>query len=175
MDDLTKTQRSFARKALHQPKHRFTDLYHLICLEEWIATALHAVLANTGSDHVSHTIVLNLIERRVADRRILTLIRRFLKAGVMDGGLVHETDEGTSQGNIVSPLLANLYLTELDRYWWDHHGGLSRGQKSRRRRAGRGNPVLLQYADDLILVTNGPKAEAFQLRDELQQFLAAEL
>src|SRR6266516_466364 len=49
MDDLTKTQRSFARKAVHQPKHRFADLYHLICREEWIATALEAVLANTGS------------------------------------------------------------------------------------------------------------------------------
>ena len=295
MDDLTKTQRSFARKAMHQPKHRFADLYHLICREEWIATALHAVLANTGSrtagidgvtkrqlatdqakqrfittvrtelkagcfkptpvrrqyipkpggkrrplgistikdrvvqmllkmllepiweadffpcshgfrpehrtmdciaplyglmnpkvkcywvvegdisgcfDHVSHTILLNLIERRVADRRILTLIKSFLKAGVMEGGLAHETDEGTSQGNIVSPLLANLYLTELDRYWWDHYGGLSRRQKSQRRRAGWGNPVLLRYADDLILVTNGPKKEAYQLREELRQFLA---
>jgi retron-type reverse transcriptase len=49
MDDITKTQRSFAIKALHNPEHRFADLYHLICREDWIAFALHAVLANAGS------------------------------------------------------------------------------------------------------------------------------
>ncbi len=49
MDDITKTQQSFARKALMQPEHRFADVYHLICREEWIRLALNHVLANTGS------------------------------------------------------------------------------------------------------------------------------
>jgi RNA-directed DNA polymerase len=298
MDDCTKTQRSFARKAVHHPEHRFADLYHLICREEWIATALRAVLANAGSrtagidgmtkkqlagddakqrfvralqaelkagrfkprpvrrhfipkaggkrrplgistlkdrvvqmllklllepiweadflpcshgfrpghrtmdciaplyglmnprvkcywvvegdvrgcfDHVDHTILARLVERRVADRRIVALIRSFLEAGVMEGDSIQATNEGTPQGNIVSPLLTNLYLTELDRYWWDHYGGLTRHQKSRRRRAGQGNPVLLRYADDFILVTNGPKQEAFRLREEFRQYLAERL
>src|SRR5215211_5110247 len=49
MDDITKTQQSFAIKALHNPEHRFADLYHLICRDDWIAFALRAVLSNTGS------------------------------------------------------------------------------------------------------------------------------
>ena len=49
MNDIQLTQHSFAKKALHQPQHRFADLYHLICRKEWIEFALTAVLRNTGS------------------------------------------------------------------------------------------------------------------------------
>lgn len=49
MDDISKTQRSFARKALAEPQHRFEDLYHLICREDWIEAALDAVLGNAGA------------------------------------------------------------------------------------------------------------------------------
>jgi hypothetical protein len=89
----------------------------------------------------------------------------------MEGTLFKRTEEGTPQGGVVSPLLANIYLHELDRYWWKHYGGLSAWRKRQRRSAGHGNPVLLRYADDFVLLTNGPKEEAIRLRDELKEFL----
>jgi RNA-directed DNA polymerase len=226
MDDITKTQQSFAIKALHNPEHRFADLYHLICRDDWIAFALRAVLSNTGSrtagidgiskkqlateenqarfiaelqadlkagrfkplpvrrqyipkdggkmrplgiptirdrvvqmlvkmllepiwesdfldcsqgfrpgrrtmdciaplygymnprikaywvvegdirgcfDHIQHAILLKLIERRVADQRVVALVRDFLRAGVMEGVLFRRTEEGTPQGGVVTP------------------------------------------------------------------------
>ncbi|MEQ1607476.1 MAG: group II intron reverse transcriptase/maturase [Hyphomonadaceae bacterium] len=66
-------------------------------------------------DRVNHDILMGLVARRVTDRSLLKLIRNFLNAGVMKGGLVGPTDEGTPQGGPLSPLLSNLMLDELDR------------------------------------------------------------
>src|SRR6202049_3734914 len=66
-------------------------------------------------DRVSHDKLMARIETRVSDRRLLKLIRSFLKAGVMEGGLVSPVDEGTPQGGPLSPLLSNIVLDELDR------------------------------------------------------------
>lgn len=66
-------------------------------------------------DRVNHDILMGLIAKRVADKRILKLIRAFLKAGVMEGGLVSPTEEGTPQGGPLSPLLSNLMLDVLDK------------------------------------------------------------
>jgi RNA-directed DNA polymerase len=66
-------------------------------------------------DRVSHDKLMARIETRVSDRRVLKLIRGFLKAGVMEGGLVSPVDEGTPQGGPLSPLLSNIVLDELDR------------------------------------------------------------
>jgi RNA-directed DNA polymerase len=66
-------------------------------------------------DRVSHDKLMARIETRVSDQRVLKLIRSFLKAGVMEGGLVSPVDEGTPQGGPLSPLLSNLVLDELDR------------------------------------------------------------
>lgn len=298
MNDLCKTQESFARKAQAQPTHRFRDLYHLICRRDWLTEALHAVLRNTGSrtagidgiarrtlqdenrqiafieqlrmelqdgsyrpqpvrrhwipkangklrplgiptlkdrvvqmvlkqllepiwesdflpcshgfrpghrtmdcirecrsrittqnkyfwviegdikgcfDHVHHAILLKLVKRRIRDPRIVTLIRQMLTAGVMEHGLFHPTPEGTPQGGILSPLLANLYLHEFDRWWGETYGNLSPYQKHRRRQAGVGNCVLTRYADDFVLLCNGPRAEAERLREEARQVLWEQL
>jgi RNA-directed DNA polymerase len=72
-------------------------------------------------------------------------------------------------------LLANVYLHQLDRYWWQHYGGLHRKVKERRRREHAGNCALIRYADDWLLLTNGGKEEAYRLRDEFQAFLAEDL
>ena len=66
-------------------------------------------------DRVNHDRLLAAVAERVADKRMLKLIRAFLKAGVMEDGLVSAVDEGTPQGGPLSPLLSNLVLDELDR------------------------------------------------------------
>ena len=66
-------------------------------------------------DRVNHDILMGLVAKRVADKRLLKLIRAFLNAGVMEEGLVSPTEEGTPQGGPLSPLLSNLMLDELDK------------------------------------------------------------
>ncbi len=126
-------------------------------------------------DNVQHDILLKCLAERIADRRLLNLIRRFLKAGLMEGGLFRHTELGVPQGSICSPLLANVYLHQLDRYWWNTYGSLHRKAKERRRTEHKGNCALIRYADDWLLLTNGSKAEAYRLRDEFQAFLREEL
>lgn len=65
-------------------------------------------------EHISHDILMALIERRITDGRILKLISQFLGQGVMDDGDLWAPEEGTPQGGVISPLLANVYLHEVD-------------------------------------------------------------
>jgi RNA-directed DNA polymerase len=126
-------------------------------------------------DTIHQGILLRLVAQRLADRRLLKLAARLLKAGVMEGTLFRRTELGTPQGAICSPLWANVYLHQLDRYWWEHSGGLHRKVKARRRSAHLGNCALMRDADDWLLLTTGSKAEAQRLRDEVQRFLGDEL
>ena len=126
-------------------------------------------------DRINHRILLKLIRQRINDHRILALVRAFLKAGILDGGLFQDTPEGTPQGGILSPLLANIYLHQLDLWWWRRFGGLTKAQKEKRRKAGLGNTILVRYADDFVLLWNGTHQNALALRDELKQFLWDEL
>jgi 5-methylcytosine-specific restriction endonuclease McrA len=113
--------------------------------------------------------------KRIADRRLLSLVECFLKAGVMEGSLFKRSFLGTPQGRICSPLLTNIYLHQLDLYWWNKYGNLNRKEKERRRQKHLGNCALIRYADDWLLLTNGGKSEAIRLRDEFQHFLREEL
>jgi len=126
-------------------------------------------------DKINHKILLKQIRRRIADHRIVKLIEAFLKAGVMEGALFKETPEGTPQGGIISPLLANIYLHVLDEWWWEKFGSLTHEEKWKRREKGLGNAILVRYADDFVLLWNGTRKAAFDLRDELKQFLWDEL
>lgn len=126
-------------------------------------------------DRINHRILLRLIRQRLADRRILALIWAFLKAGLMDDGLFRDTPEGTPQGGILSPLLANIYLHRLDLWWWRKFGSLTKQEKWKRRQAGLGNAILVRYADDFVILWNGTHRDALALCDELQQFLWDEL
>ncbi|GAB4211765.1 MAG: hypothetical protein OHK0022_46710 [Roseiflexaceae bacterium] len=94
-----------------------------------------------------------------------------LRAGVMEGQIFQPTTEGTPQGGILSPLLANIYLHEFDRWWWETYGNLSVYEKQKRRKAKIGNCILTRYADDFLLLCNGPHAEVLRLREEVRQVL----
>jgi len=126
-------------------------------------------------DSIHHQILLKLMAKRIADQHLLKVIERFLKAGIMENCLVKRTDIGTPQGGICSPLLANIYLHQLDIYWWNKYGNLNRKEKERRRLRHQGNCALIRYADDFLLLTNGSKAEALRLKNEFKTFLEEEL
>ncbi len=294
LDDILKTQHSFARKAMTEPEHRFMNLYHLLKRDDWLNAALDKVLSNVGArtggidgitlkhfqqegfrekflsdlkaelatgkyhpqpvkrqyiaksngklrplgiptiqdrvaqqllkmllepifesdfldcstgfrpgrrtmdaiavcyrlinprngyfwviegdirsyfDRVNHDILLKLVARRVADVNVLNLIGRFLNAGVMENQVFQRSPEGTPQGGILSPLLANIYLHELDEWWWKKYGQLSAHAKEWRRKKGQTNCIYTRYADDWIVLCNGTKAQAEAIRDEIRQFL----
>jgi len=298
MDDITRIQRYFARKAQAQPTYRFRDLYSLVCKPSFLEVALTRVLANRGSrsagidgvtvkefrvpeyratfiqtlsqelkdktfkplpgrrtyipkgegkkrplgiliikdrvvqmvlkmllepifeadfldcsygfrpgrrtmdclvpiwrhvnksskhywvvegdirayfDCVNHSILVGLLRKRIADEDVLKLIESFLKAGVMEGHVFKRTEIGTQQGGIISPLLANVYLHQFDLWWWKTYGCLTRNERRRRRRRGLGHPILVRYADDWLLLWNGSKDGAVQLKEEARLFLEREL
>ena len=125
-------------------------------------------------DTIYHPKLIRLLGRRVKDKKILRLIWKFLRAGVMEKRTFRDTTLGTPQGGIISPLLANIYLNELDRYM-ERYTSLPVGEKEKRRRQGIGNFTFSRYADDFVVLCNGGKRQAEDMREELHQFLKSKL
>jgi RNA-directed DNA polymerase len=90
---------------------------------------------------VSHTWLIRFVEHRIGDRRIVRLIRKWLKAGVLEDGAVTVSETRTGQGSVISPLLANVYLHYVFDLW---------AQRWRRREA-TGDMIVVRYADDIIV------------------------
>jgi RNA-directed DNA polymerase len=105
-------------------------------------------------DKVSRDWLIRFVEHRIGDRRIIRLIAKWLTAGVLEDGRVIETEEGTPQGAVISPLLANIYLHYVYDQWVHQW----------RQRCATGDVVVVRYADDSIV--------GFEHRHEAEQFLA---
>lgn len=113
-------------------------------------------------DTVSHEWLIRFVEYRVGDRRIVRLIRKWLKAGAMEDGVVSASKVGTPQGAVISPLLANIYLHYVFDLW----------AKQWRHRNARGNVILVRYADDTV-VGFEHRAEAERFEADLRERMAA--
>jgi group II intron reverse transcriptase/maturase len=105
-------------------------------------------------EEIPHDRLMQTIEERICDRKLLRLLRAMLRAGVMEEGAVRRSDTGTPQGGVISPLLANVYLDRLDRQW-----------------QARGCGTLVRYADDLVVMC-GRERDARRALAALRALLA---
>jgi RNA-directed DNA polymerase len=125
-------------------------------------------------DTVHHRKLLSILKRRIADKDIIDLIWKFLKAGVMEDGLFARTETGVPQGGVISPLLANVYLNEFDK-WAEKKWQLTPYEQQKRRKAGLGNYRLARYADDFVILSNDGIEGVKQAKQEVKDFLENEL
>ena len=107
-------------------------------------------------DTLNHELLMNLLRKNIHDKRVIELIKRYLKAGVMENGLLVKTEEGSPQGGPLSPLLANIYLNEYD-------------QEMTR----RGVPVI-RYADDIVVLAKSKRA-AERLLETTRRYLEGKM
>lgn len=118
----------------------------------------HAVLIDLSKyfDTLNHELLMNMLREQVSDKRVTELIKRYLKSGVMEDGLLVITEEGSPQGGPLSPLLANIYLNKFD---WEI--------------GGRGVPVI-RYADDIVVLAKSKRA-AERLLESCRKYLEGKL
>ena len=112
-------------------------------------------------DRVSHEWLIRFLEHRIADKRMLRLILKWLKVGVLEDGVVVPGELGTGQGSVISPLLANVYL----------HYALDLWAEQWRRREATGDMIIVRYADDVV-VGFEHEADARRFRDDMERRLA---
>ena len=126
-------------------------------------------------DEISHPALMGRVRARVGDKRVLDLVKAFLKAGILgEDRVLRETSAGTPQGSILSPLLSNVALSILDEHIAQAPGGpaSTKWGRATRRRAGLPNYRLARYADDWCLMVAGTEADARALRQEITGVLA---
>ncbi len=112
-------------------------------------------------DTLSHDWLITFLEHRVGDRRVVRLVRKWLKAGVLEDGVVTASEQGTPQGAVISPLLANLYLHYVFDLW---------AQQWRKRHV-QGAMIIVRYADDIV-VGFQHEADARRFQEDLTERLA---
>ncbi len=123
-------------------------------------------------DEIDHAALMDRVRARIKDKRVLALVKAFLKAGVMTAaGYYEDSLTGTPQGGILSPLLANIALSALDEHFarqWQPEGW----RREARVRKGLGNWRLARYADDFAVMIHGTRQHAEALRAEAAAALA---
>lgn len=124
-------------------------------------------------DEISHSALLLRMRARIGDKRVLDLVKAFLKSGVLgEDRELRESNTGAPQGGILSPLLSNIALSILDDHFaeaWRAMGD-SHAREYRRRR-GLANYRLVRYADDFVVLVTGDRTDAEQLREETAEVL----
>jgi group II intron reverse transcriptase/maturase len=114
-------------------------------------------------DKLQHEWLVRFVEHRIGDKRVVRLIQKWLKAGVVEDGRWFQPEEGSPQGSVISPILANLYLHHVLDLW----------AKAWRKKQASGEMIIVRYADDAVLgFERGEDAERFleQLRERLRTF-----
>jgi group II intron reverse transcriptase/maturase len=109
-------------------------------------------------DTIDHDALMELVKRRVSDKRTLWLIKQWLKAGILEDGIVTTPERGTPQGGVLSPLLSNIYLNEIDKLW---HGNAS--------------VKLVRFADDMVLLCKSETQARWVLKTLTRQLEALKL
>lgn len=158
-----------AQDAIAEIHHFATKGYH------WVLEAdIEACF-----DRIDHTALLDRVRGRIRDKRVLALIKAFLKAGILtEDGLDRDTPTGTPQGGILSPLLANIALSVLDDHYqhkWDAFaiGTQFPGQRRKRlHRKGGATYRLVRYSDDFVVLVHGTEQHAESARIEVAGILA---
>lgn len=132
-------------------QHNALDALYVAITQRKVSWVLDADIRGFF-DTIDHTWLMKFVEHRVADPRVLRLIRKFLRAGVSEDGQWSKTEVGTPQGAVISPFLANIYLhyvLDLWVHWWRRHHA-------------RGEVYITRFADDFVL--------GFQHRSDAQRF-----
>ncbi|MFJ9968340.1 group II intron reverse transcriptase/maturase [Streptomyces avermitilis] len=126
-------------------------------------------------DRIDHAALMGRVRMRLKDKRVLALVKAFLKAGIMNElGERNETTSGTPQGGILSPLLANIALSSLDDFaaeQWTNTMA-TRRDRERRRKHGLGTWRLVRYADDFVVMVHGTREHVEELRGQVSEVLA---
>lgn len=111
-------------------------------------------------DHVSHEWLIKMLEHDIADKKFISIIEKFLEAGIMDNGIYSDTIEGTPQGNGASPMLANIFLHYVLDNWFDVVV----------KRHSKGECYIVRYADDFICCFQYPNDAEWFVRNLRQRF-----
>ena len=118
-------------------------------------------------DEIDHRALMDRVGRRIGDKGVLRLVKAFLKAGILgEDGAERDTDTGTPQGGILSPLLSNIALSVLDEHFAEAWAKVPSHARETRRNKGLANYRLVRYADDFVVLVAGTQYHAESLRDE---------
>lgn len=126
-------------------------------VRKWVTYGYSTVIdadINSYFDTINHELLMELVQKRVRDKWVLRLIRRWLRCGIFDQDRMSLSEKGTPQGGVLSPLLANLYLHPLDKYWARQHP----------------ETKLVRYCDDFVVLIRRRRADDY-LHD-LKRFLS---
>lgn len=151
----------------------FFDLFNLICDRR---TLIEGDIKGCF-DAINHHLLMEEVKRRIRDRKVLLLIRSFLKADIMIEGSLEHSATGTPQGGVLSPLLANIFLHRLDESYdrWmprpRENPTNAVGRRRFDRRHGKPTFYMVRYADDFVLLVVGSRQQAEAEREALTDMI----
>lgn len=158
---------SYGFRPFRSTHHAEQRIRHLVmCGHRWVIEGD----IKSFFDRVQHDRLMEILGRTIRDSRVLRLIHRFLRAGVLTDQGWTPTDEGTPQGGILSPLLANVYLNELDQFVAARYEAYDQWARSKRMAH-----FIVRYADDFVITVRGTREQAQRIMEEVGEFLGQNL